>query len=58
MKNHEFFEIKEIIAHNGFYEGSLIKFYDFESGQIFVPFELEENVGYEDPVYIDEAIIS
>ena len=49
----EFYELEEIINHHGHYLGSVIRFHDFETGQVYIPFELKKNVGYGNPVYLD-----
>ena len=53
-ENEDFYEIPDIICHNGFYKGSVIKFYDFKTGQVFTPFELEKNIQYGVPVYLNK----
>ena len=56
LSDHEnFFEIPDIIEYYGAYKGSIIKFYDFETGKVYTPFELEENVLYASPIYLDNS---
>ena len=38
----DFFEIEEIIKHDGFYKGSLIRFYDYQTGKVYQPFERQK----------------
>lgn len=40
-------------AERGGYQGSVIKFYDFDNGNVYMPFEKKRNVIYGKPVYTD-----
>ena len=40
-------------AQRGGYQGSVIKFYDFENGNVYTPFEKKRDVIYSKPVYTD-----
>lgn len=56
LSEHEdFYEIPDIIDYYGVYKGSIIKFYDFETGDVFTPFELEKNVQYASPIYLGNS---
>ncbi len=48
----DFYDLAEQ-AKTGGYEGSVIIFYDFETGDVYRPFEKKRNVLYGDPVYVD-----
>lgn len=50
----DFFEIEDIIKYDGFYKGSLIRFYDYQTGKVYLPFELKENIAYGRPIYIGD----
>ncbi|WP_297688591.1 hypothetical protein [uncultured Anaerococcus sp.] len=50
----DFFEIEEIIKHDGFYKGSLIRFYDYQTGKVYQPFERQKNIAYGRPIYIGD----
>lgn len=47
----DLYEIPEIIDHNGYYRGSTINFYDFETGDVHIPFDHKKNVAYTHPVF-------
>ena len=40
-------------AQRGGYQGSVIKFYDFENGNVYTPFEKKRDVIYSKPAYAD-----
>ncbi len=40
-------------AERGGYQGSVIKFYDFENGNVYTPFEKKRDVIYSKPEYAD-----
>ncbi len=40
-------------AQCGGYQGSVIKFYDFENGNVYTPFEKKRDVIYSKPAYVD-----
>ncbi len=40
-------------SKSGGYQGSVINFYDLESGKVYRPFDKKRNVIYSDPVYAD-----
>ena len=40
-------------AQRGGYQGSVIKFYDFENGNVYTPFEKKRDVIYSKPGYTD-----
>ncbi len=40
-------------AERGGYQGSVIKFYDFDNGNVYMPFEKKRDVIYGKPVYTD-----
>ncbi|WP_296128972.1 hypothetical protein [uncultured Anaerococcus sp.] len=50
----DFFEIEDIIKYDGFYKGSLIRFYDYQTGKVYLPFDLKENIAYGRPIYIGD----
>ena len=50
---YDFFEIEDIIKHDGAYKGLVIKFYDYQTRKVYQPFEQKENIGYERPIFID-----
>ena len=50
----DFFEIEDIIKYDGFYKGSLIRFYDYQAGKVYLPFDLKENIAYGRPIYIGD----
>lgn len=45
----DFFDMREI---NDYY-GGIIRFYDFENGEVFEPFNVKKNVLYGEPLYYD-----
>lgn len=49
----DFFEIEDIIKHDGSYKGSVIRFYDYQTRKIYLPFEQKENISYGRPIFID-----
>ena len=49
----DFYDIPDIIEANGYYSGSIIKFYDFKTGQVYKPFGKKKNVAYGRPVFLD-----
>ncbi|MCW6679070.1 hypothetical protein NH286_07875 [Anaerococcus sp. NML200574] len=50
----DFFEIEDIIKYDGFYKGSIIRFYDYQTGEVYLPFEQKENIAYGRPIYIGD----
>lgn len=48
----DLFEIEDIIKYDGFYKGSIIRFYDYQTGKVYLPFEQKENIAYGRPIYI------
>lgn len=50
----DFFEIEDIIKYDGFYKGSIIRFYDYQTGEVYLPFEQKENIAYGRPIYIED----
>ena len=50
--NEDFYDL-EGWSERGGYQGSVIIFYDFENGEVYVPFEKKRNVVYGRPVYHD-----
>lgn len=48
----EFYEMLEM-ANRGGYQGNVIKFFDFETGNVYTPFEKKRNIIYGNPVYTD-----
>ena len=40
-------------AERGGYQGSVIKFYDFDNGNVYMPFEKKRDVVYGKPIYTD-----
>ena len=50
----DFFEIEDIIKYDGFYKGSIIRFYDYQTGKVYLPFDLKENIAYGRPIYIGD----
>ena len=51
----DFFEIPEIIEYKGFYKGDVIRFHDFKNGKVYIPFKLEKNVAYGNPIYLNNS---
>lgn len=51
----DFFEIEDIIKHDGFYKGSLIRFYDYQTGKVYLPFEQKKNISYGKTIYIGDV---
>lgn len=51
----EFYEIPDWLK-NGGYQGSVIQFFDLETGQKFIPFTKERNVLYGNPIFCDGYI--
>lgn len=49
----DFFEIEETTKVCGSYRGSVIRFYDYPRGKVFLPFDQKENIGYGRPIFID-----
>lgn len=49
----DFFEVEDIIKHDGFYEGSVIRFYDYQTGKVYLPFEHKKNISYGKTIYIE-----
>lgn len=49
----DFFEIEDIIKLGESYKGSVIRFYDYQTGKVYLPFEQKENVSYGRPIFID-----
>lgn len=49
----DFFEVEEIIKVGGSYRGSVIRFYDYQRGKVFLPFDQKTNTTYGKPIYID-----
>ena len=49
----DFFEIEDIIKHDGSYKGSVIKFYDYQTGKVYLPFEQKKNISYGRVVFIE-----
>lgn len=49
----DFFEIEEIIKVGGSYRGSVIRFYDYQRGKVFLPFDQKTNTTYGKPIYSD-----
>ena len=43
-------------AERGGYPGSVLSFYDFETGSVYTPFEKKRDVLYGDPVYAGQVI--
>lgn len=52
---YDFDDVSEIIKDQGYYQGAIIRFHDFKTGRVFVPFELEKNVLYGDPIFLDQT---
>ncbi|WP_106460457.1 hypothetical protein [Anaerococcus sp. Marseille-P3915] len=50
----DLFEIEDIIKYDGFYKGSIIRFYDYQTGEVYLPFDLKENIAYGRPIYIGD----
>ena len=48
----DFYDLVEL-SKMGEYSGSVIIFYDFDSGNVYKPFEKKKNVIYGDPVYTE-----
>lgn len=53
MSDHEdFYDLIEWSKRGG-YQGSVISFYDFETGDVYQPFEKKKNVVYSPPAFAD-----
>ncbi len=52
-ESEDFYDMIEWMKHGG-YKGSVIRFYDYETGKVFCPFEKKRNVLYGRPVYSEE----
>lgn len=48
----DFFEIEDIIKYDGSYKGSVIRFYDYLTGKVYLPFDLKKNIAYGRPIFI------
>ena len=48
----DFYEMIEMSKGDG-YQGMVIKFFDFETGNVYTPFEKKRNIIYGNPVYTD-----
>lgn len=48
----DFFEIEDIIKHDGSYKGAVIRFYDYQTGKVYLPFEHKKNISYGKTIYI------
>lgn len=48
----DFYDMIELSKAGG-YQGAVIKFFDFESGDVYKPFEKKRNVVYSKPFYIN-----
>ena len=48
----DMYDLVEMAEHGG-YQGSVISFYDFESGEVYTPFEIKRDVVYSKPAYSD-----
>ena len=51
----DFFEIEDIIKHDGSYKGSVIRFYDYQTGKVYLPFEQKKNISYGRVIFIDNS---
>lgn len=51
----DFFEIEDIIKLDGFYKGSIIRFYDYQTGKVYQPFDEQKNIAYGRPIYIGDT---
>lgn len=49
----DFFEIEETIKVGGSFRGSVIRFYDYQTGEVYLPFDQKTNTSYGKPIYID-----
>ncbi|WP_311492173.1 hypothetical protein [uncultured Anaerococcus sp.] len=47
------FEVEDIIKHDGSYKGSVIRFYDYQTGKVYLPFEQKKNISYGRLIFID-----
>lgn len=41
-----FYEIPDWIEANGYYQGAVIRFYDFDDNKVYTPFDKEKNISY------------
>lgn len=48
----DFFEIEEIINVGGSFRGSVIRFYDYQTGEVYLPFDQKTNTSYGKPIDI------
>ena len=48
----DLYEIEDIIKHDGFYKGSVIRFYDYQTRKVYLPFEHKKNISYGKTIYI------
>lgn len=51
----DLFEIEDIIKHVGSYKGSVIRFYDYQTGKVHLPFEQKNNISYGRVIFIDNS---
>lgn len=52
----EFYDIPGWIKENGGYQGSVIHFFDLETGITYIPFPKERNVVYGNPIFCGDYI--
>ena len=48
----DFFEIEDIIKYDGSYKGAVIRFYDYQTRKVYLPFEHKKNISYGKTIYI------
>lgn len=51
----DLFEIEDIIKHVGSYQGSVLRFYDYQTGKVHLPFEQKKNISYGRVIFIDNS---
>lgn len=51
----DLFEIEDIIKHDGSYKGSVIRFYDYQTSKVYLPFEHKKNISYGRVIFIDNS---
>ena len=49
----DFFEVEETIKVGGSFRGSVIRFYDYQTGEVYLPFDQKTNTTYGKAIYID-----
>lgn len=51
----DFLGIEDIIKHDGSYKGSVIRFYDYQTRKVYLPFEQKKNISYGRVIFIGNS---